>query len=106
MNSDFEELTGAIFPYLKYEKAVGDYIIVRYGKGERLYSLIEREYTEIEFSQIDYSNGIFICKDTDETSVFDSNLNLITKCNDATFTENILMVLKDDRYFYYTKDIV
>lgn len=103
MDGEFNDITGAIFHTLRYEYVTGDCVIPRYGKGYAVYSLAERRYTGVEHEQIDYADGLFICRDGEKTIVRNGALKIIAECESAEMSENVLTIRKDGKYFYYIK---
>ena len=85
------------------EYVTGDCVIPRYGKGYAVYSLAERRYTGVEHEQIDYADGLFICRDGEKTIVRNGALKIIAECESAEMSENVLTIRKDGKYFYYIK---
>lgn len=103
LDENFEDITGAVFEFVRYEKAVSGYLIVRSGLGETLYSLDKLAYENLLFDTIEYDGGLFFCKTENETVILDSEASELMRCEYAAWGENVLTVKKDGKYFYYIR---
>ncbi len=102
LNAQFEELTDAIFPNIKYEQSVCGYFIISQSDCNKIYSPQLGEFV-YEGKEIYYSNRLFFIKDDERVTVLDENLNKIFSGEKAEYNNGVLTVKKDNKYAYYER---
>lgn len=103
LNERYEDITGNVFSKIKYEKAVGDYIIVDHGSKDRIFSLIDGEFTDVMYDEIRYANGMFFCLGNGKTIIKNETLYTVGECDSYIFDGDILIVESDGLFRYYAK---
>lgn len=104
LDSSFRVVVDPIFPFVKYERAVDGYLIVRFDDGERLFDLDERTYVEDVYDSIEYADGLFFGYVDGGVTVLDADLKNLVKCDYASYNEGVLCVCKDGQYGYYVRE--
>ncbi len=104
LNSEFQDLTGAIFPYVRYEKVVDNYCIVPYEKGERLYSLQEMRFVGETYDLIEYADGLFFCHAGSDVYVINTEREHLFICDSIMWSEGVFTIFRNGQFAYYMRE--
>lgn len=103
MNDRFETIIEPSFMFIRYEKVLNGYIIVRYNNGERIYSVEEKSFKTDLYERIIYENGLFFCAHNSGVTVMDNNVKILADCEDAAWGSDVLMIKNNNLYTYYKR---
>ena len=105
MNADFEEILPPTLPFVKDERAYGNFLIVKRDAAEGFFSLQTLDYATPQFDEIEPVADMFLCKTADRCHLLDGALNVVlSDCNSLAYTGTVLTVRKNGKVAYYKKN--